>query len=100
MELTLRGDYFDGSFTNQSGLNASDISKSSEKIEKFCPGDLSHKLWEAKINYANIEKVIESSVTGFESWRKLSFEERIGFLKKFQEEVTKRKEEIGTAIAL
>lgn len=100
MDLTLRGDYFNGSFTSPSGLTSADISKSSESIEKLCPGDLSHKLWEAQVDYENIEKVVESSVTGFNTWRKLSFNDRINFLKKFQDEVTKRKDEIGMAIAL
>jgi succinylglutamic semialdehyde dehydrogenase len=100
MELTLRGDYFNGEFTAKNGLNTKDINSSSEAINKFCPGDLSHKLWEAQVNYANIDKVIESAVDGYSSWRKLDISERVNFLKKFQEVATKRKEHIAMAIAL
>ena len=100
MELTLRGDYFNGKFSHRNGLNTSDISKSNEEISKTCPGDKSHKLWDALVDYENISKVIESSENGFQIWRKTSFEERINCLKKFQEIATSKKEQIATAIAL
>ena len=100
MDLTLRGDYFNGTFTSPDGVTEADISKSDENISKSCPGDTSHKLWDAHVNYNNIESVVESAVSGFESWRKLSFEDRINYLKKFQAEADKIKEQIGMAIAL
>lgn len=100
MEFTLRGDYFNGNFTAKDGITETNIKKSDEAISKFCPGDLNHKLWDAAIDYNNINNVIESSIQGFEFWRKISIPERINFLKKFQEEVEKRKDDIGLAIAL
>lgn len=100
MEFTLRGDYFDGNFTHKDGLKTNDISSTNEKIEKFCPGDLTHKLWVARIDYNNIDKVIDSSLQGFHLWRKLSFSERISFLKKYAEIVKKRSDDIALAIAL
>lgn len=100
MSLRLRGDYFNGNFTAPNGLSEKDIQSSHEDIQKFCPGDLTDKLWSAGINYDNIEKVVESAVHGFETWRKLSFEERINYLKKFQEIATKRADEVALAIAL
>lgn len=100
MDLTLRGDYFHGNFTAKDGLDSKQISSSDEKLEKYCPGDLSHKLWDAKIDYNNIDKVIESSIEGFDLWRKLSLTDRINYLKKFQDEVNKRQDDIGMAIAL
>jgi succinylglutamic semialdehyde dehydrogenase len=100
MNLTLRGDYFNGEFTAKNGLSSQDINSSNEDISKYCPGDLSHKLWEASVDYKNIDKVIDSSIDGYKLWRKLSLVERIDYLKKFQEVALKRKEHIGTAIAL
>lgn len=100
MAFTLRGDYFNGDFTSPNGLEETEVRSSNEDISKFCPGDLSEKLWDAQVNYNNIEKVITSAEEGFESWRKLSFKERVEYLKKFQKVVVERKIEIATAIAL
>lgn len=100
MNLTLRGDYFNGNFSSPNGLSDKDISSSDELIKKVCPGDHSHHLWSAKVDYANINKVIESSVEGFDYWRKLPLIDRIDFLKKFQKVAQEKKDHIAMAIAL
>lgn len=100
MDLTLRGDYFNGQFTSPAGMTPEQIKSSDEEIHKSCPGDISQHLWSAQVNYKNIDPVIESAISGYQIWRKTSFSERIECLKKFGEIATKRKEEIGTAIAL
>lgn len=100
MNLILKGDYFNNNFTAPNGLTVKDLDQSDEKISKLCPGDKAHKLWQAQINYKNIPTVIESAAQGFKSWRKLSLEERANYLKKFQEQVEKRSDEIAMAIAL
>lgn len=100
MELTLRGDYFAGEFTAPNGLSAHNISSSDEKISKTCPGDISNHLWDASIDYKNIDKVVDSAIEGFQTWRKTDILERIQFLKKYQEIATQRKEEIAFAIAI
>ena len=79
MDLTLRGDYFNGEFTAKNGLSSKDINSSNEAINKFCPGDLSHKLWDAQVNYSNIDKVIDSAIDGYSAWRKLDITERVNF---------------------
>lgn len=94
MNMQLKGDYFDGRFVT------SNLSQASERILKKSPADLSMTLWEAGIFYDHIEPVIVSAQNGYELWRKLSFQERIGFLKKYQEAVKKRKDEIAMALAL
>ena len=94
MQMQLKGDYFDGRFTGH------DLSKASEKILKRSPADLSQVLWEAGIHYDHIDAVIQSAVKGYDMWRKLSFEERIGYLKKYQEVVRTKKDEIAMALAL
>jgi succinylglutamic semialdehyde dehydrogenase len=98
MQMKLRGDYFNGHFSHSEGLGAS--IKAQETIIKKCPGDLQTTLWEAGIFHDHIEQVIASSVQGFEKWRKLSFHDRISFLKRYQEVVKTRKDEIALALAL
>jgi succinylglutamic semialdehyde dehydrogenase len=92
MQMLLKGDYFNGRFSHPEGAQ--------EKILKKCPGELTLNLWEAGVFYDHIEKVIESSQKGFDSWRKLTFEQRVGYLKKYQEAVRARKDEIAMALAL
>lgn len=94
MEMQLKGDYFNGQFSlpNESQAN--------EKILKRCPADLSRVLWEAGIFHNHIDAVIDSAVKGFEVWRKTSIEERINCLRKYQEAVRARKDEIAMALAL
>ncbi|HXH30379.1 MAG TPA: aldehyde dehydrogenase family protein [Bacteriovoracaceae bacterium] len=98
MQMQLKGDYFDGRFTHERGLT--DLSGAQEKLIKKCPGELTQVLWEAGFFYHHVERVIESSQKGFDCWRKLSFEERIVYLKKYQEAVRARKDEIALALAL
>lgn len=92
--MQLKGDYFDGRFVERN------LSDANENILKKSPGDLSHVLWEAGIFYDHIEGVIQSAQKGFDVWRKLSFEERIGYLKKYQEIVRAKKDDIAMALAL
>lgn len=98
MQLTLRGDYIEGQFTHPNGITKAQTSD--ENIERYCPGDLSQKLWEAEVNYQNIPAVIASAEQGFRTWRKIPLEERIKYLRAFQAEAQKRKEDIALAIAL
>jgi len=92
MEITLRGSYFDGEFHPP---QAND-----EVIVKTCPGDINNQLWSADIDYGHIEKVIDSSINGFQLWRKISLEDRIDMLKKFGECAAKRKDDIAYSIAM
>ncbi len=92
MQMNIKGDYFNGQFSQHKN--------SQEKILKHCPGDLSHVLWEAGVHYDHVDAVIESAQKGFEVWRKTSFEERVAVLKKYQEAVRARKDEIAMALAL
>lgn len=94
MKMQLKGDYFDGQFAGNN------LSGAQEKILKHSPADISNVLWEVGIQYDHIEAVIQSAEKGFEVWRKTSFEERISYLKKYQEAVRARKDEIAMALAL
>lgn len=68
-------------------------------IKRFCPADTTLALWEAPVDYRDVDRVVESAVAGFKTWRKLSQEERNNYLKAYQAEVKKRQEEIALAIA-
>lgn len=92
MQMILKGDYFNGRFHQPQSTQ--------EKILKKSPADLSQVLWEAGVAYDHIDPVVESAQKGFETWRKTSFEERINCLKKYQEAVRARKDEIAMALAL
>ncbi len=94
MQMQLKGDYFNGRF-HLPGLGTAQ-----EKILKHSPADLSQVLWEAGVFYDHIERVVESAQKGYEVWRKLSFTDRIGYLKKYQEVVRSRKEDLALALAL
>ncbi len=98
MQMTLKGDYFNGRFTHPQGLT--DLSSAQEKIFKKCPADLKRTLWTAGSFHSHVDGVIESAQKGFETWRKLSFDERIGYLKKYQEAVRAKKNDIAMALAL
>ncbi len=90
--MILKGDYFNSKWTMPS--------KADETISKKCPADLTVKLWDAKVSYDHIQPVIESAVQGYEVWRKISIEDRIKILKKYQQIVRSKKQEIAEALAL
>jgi succinylglutamic semialdehyde dehydrogenase len=98
MKMQLKGDYFSGQFSHPSGVTGNE--KAQEKILKKCPADLSQVLWEAPVFHDHIEAVVLSAQKGFETWRKLSHADRIGYLKKYQEVVRAKKDEIAMALAL
>ena len=85
MKMTLKGDYFNSRFSHPEGPN---LGQAQERILKKSPADLTETLWETGVYYDHIDGVIESAQKGFDVWRKLSFEERINFLKKYQEAST------------
>lgn len=98
MQMILKGDYFNGRFSHPQGLT--NLSQAQETIAKKSPADLKMNLWNAGSFYSHIDSVIESAQNGFEAWRKTSFDERIVYLKKYQEAVRARKNDIATALAL
>lgn len=92
MRMELKGDYFAGQWH-------SPRTAPQETIEKFSPADLSLKLWSASVWHDHAEAVIQSAQQGFAVWRKLSFEERAVYFRKYQEACKKRQEELSQALA-
>jgi succinylglutamic semialdehyde dehydrogenase len=97
MKYTIKGNYFNGEFHFP-------ITSGPQAVEHFikreCPSDTETTLWEMPIEYRHIPDVLESSQHGFEFWRKLSVDERIQFLKRYQEQVLSRKDQIAEAISM
>lgn len=89
--FTLKGDYFNGAFHQPKNTH--------EVIKKNCPGELTQTLWEAHVDHDHADKVIESAVEGYQTWRKLSVEERVVYLQKYQAELKLAQKEIAEAIA-
>jgi len=96
-KFKLMGNYFLGEFHQPVTLGPNAVETF---ISRHCPADLSLKLWNAPIEYRHVDAVIDSAVSGFKSWRKTPLEQRILFLKKYQEQVVARKEEIAYAISM
>jgi succinylglutamic semialdehyde dehydrogenase len=92
MHIKLLGDFFQGSWHSPQG-------SADENLTKFSPADLNLQLWQASVYYGHCDEVVASAKKGFESWRKLSFEERIVYLRRYQEAIKKRSEEIALALA-
>ncbi|MBY0518646.1 MAG: aldehyde dehydrogenase family protein [Bacteriovoracaceae bacterium] len=92
MHMVLKGDYFDGQWHSPS-------TAPNENIIKKSPADLSKTLWEAKVWHAHTDAVVDSAIKGFETWRKLSFEERSVYIRRYQEAVKKRGDAIAEALA-
>jgi len=97
MKFELLGNYLDGHFElpQTSGPSAAPII-----IKRSCPADLSLRLWECPVDYTFIDPVIESAHQGFILWKRTPLAERINYLRKYQEEVKKRSDDIALAIAL
>lgn len=96
MKFQIKGNYYNNAFhlpATTGPLAVENI------IKRFCPADVSLKLWEAPVDYKDVDRVIDSANLGFKTWRKTSQEKRNELLKKYQEEVTKRKDEIALAIS-
>ncbi len=91
MKFQLKGHYFDGRFHETSGP---------QTLEKVSPANLQDKLWETDYDPNICDAIVQSAVKGFQTWKKISLEERKNILLKYQEEVKKREDEIAIALAL
>lgn len=92
MEMKLKGDYFDGQWH-------SPRTAPQETIEKHSPADLSQHLWTASIWHDHADAVVQSAIKGFEAWRKLSYESRAEYFRRYQEACKKRQDQIAEALA-
>jgi len=96
MKFTIKGNYFNNEFNMPATSGPSAVE---HFLKRDCPSDTSLRLWECPIEYRHVDPVIESANVGYQEWRKLSVEKRIEFLKRYQEAVLSRQDEIAEAIA-
>ena len=97
MKYDIKGNYFDGEFHYPPTTGPSAVESF---IDRECPSNLSQKLWRVPVDYRHVDPTIDSAVNGFKFWRNLKIEERINFLKKYQEQLVARKDEFAESIAL
>lgn len=97
MKYEIKGNYFFGRYNTASQKGHDGVE---HFIKRECPSDINTTLWEMPIAYGQVPDVIESACEGYKFWKKLKTEERIDFLKRYQEQVKKRKEQIAEAISL
>lgn len=95
--FSLKGDYFLGQYRQvpTSGLTAAE-----KFIHRSSPANTNQQLWSLPLDYRHVEDVIDSAVKGFQFWRRTSLEERIQFLKRYQEQLNLKKDEIARAISI
>lgn len=96
MKFEIKGNYYSGSF-HMPALTGPHAVET--VLTRLCPADVSLKLWDCPIDYQAVENTIESAISGFKTWRKVSQDERNNYLRKYQEQVTSRQDEIAVAIA-
>lgn len=97
MNFDLKGNYFDGNF-HLSSISGPDSAEG--YFERYCPADLDTLLYQCPIEYRHVERVIESAQKGFSIWRKTSIEQRVLALRRYQENLIKRRDDLVEAIVM
>lgn len=97
MKYEIKGNYYSSDFHYPALSGPTGVDKF---MTRTSPADLDLILWKCPIDYQDVDSVIESAQAGYKVWRNTSLEERIKFLKKFQEIVLSRADEIATSISL
>lgn len=87
----LKGHYYQNSFHQN---------ESSESFTKKCPANLSQKLWECNSSEDVADQIADSALKGFKNWKRTSLDQRINILRKYQEILKTKSEEIALALAL
>ena len=91
-KFKLQGNYYNNLFSNPQKFDYS--------LKRFCPADLDTLLWDMPIVLEDVDKVLESAYNGFKIWKNIPIQDRCSYLKKYQEIIELRKNEIATAISL
>lgn len=94
--MEIKGDYFNNNFhlAKMSGTSAVE-----QILTKTCPANLDQKLWICPIEPKHVDRVSESASSGFKVWKKLTQTERNNYLKEYQKQLIKRRDDIAKAIA-
>ena len=68
MKYEIKGNYFNGEFHYPPTTGPSAVD---HYIIRECPSDLSQTLWKLPVDYRPIDPVLNSSISGFNFWKKL-----------------------------
>ena len=90
-ELKPKGNYIDGEFHFQFDPSGDWMAKS--------PANFADVLGQVRYSYASIDDAVKAARTALEFWRKKKVGERAEYLKKYQDALKKRHDEIVEAIA-
>jgi succinylglutamic semialdehyde dehydrogenase len=97
MTFELKGNYFNNNFVQAPISGPEAVEK---WITRTSPANTEQELWKLPLYYGHVEEILESAKKGFKTWREFSVEQRIECLKKYQEQLKEKKEEIAKAISL
>jgi len=97
MIYEIKGNYFNGRFNPTTDIGPEGVE---HYIRRECPADTSQTLWELPIAYNQVDEIVGSALNGYQFWKKVSYNERINYLKKYQEQVISKQDELAVAIAL
>jgi succinylglutamic semialdehyde dehydrogenase len=85
------GNFIQGKFQKVSDVQGEWVSR--------CPGDFNDEIGRFQYSYASIDEAVHSARSAFRPWRALQISERVEFLKKYQEVLKRRQDELAEAIA-
>lgn len=97
MKYELKGNYFNNEYVMPATSGPDSVER---YLKRYSPANTELKLWECPIEYKHVDKVVEAAAESFKSWRKTTLEERIGLLKRYQEALKTKQDQIAEAIAL
>jgi succinylglutamic semialdehyde dehydrogenase len=97
MKFQLKGNYFHGSFHMPKTKGPLTVER---YIQRHSPADTNTLLWDCPVDYNHCGDIIESAQKGYKTWRSISVDERIQYLKRYQEQLLVRVKDIAEAIAL
>lgn len=97
MRFKLKGNYYNGNY--QAPRENTKDNKLSY-IERHCPANTDELLWSCPVDLEAVDKVLESAQSGYDYWKKVPVSEKITYLKKYQENLIKIKDQIAEAISL
>lgn len=90
--MEFKGDYINGKFHSHKNSSGEWKSKS--------PADHDFSYGTVKYSYSHVDEVVSVAKEAFKKWKKVSLDERKTFLKKYQEVVKKRGDELAQVISL
>ncbi len=86
-----RGNFLNGQFFKPHPINGEFISRN--------PGEFSDEIGKIEYSYSSVHDAVHSAKLAFANWRRLSFQERSEYLKRYQSILKRREGELAELIA-